>query len=304
MWDCSKRKLLNARKFSFRTPAKTDPESTMALAEMALRKAAALDPKGSKDTDLIQFLDCASALKKAGAHALNEDQRLAFFLNVYHVMIMHAFVVLGPPDSSLKWLTYFNTTAYQCADDIFSISELEHNIIRAEMSFPSQLLSRFVVPKSRYQFALTKKDIRIGFALNCGSLSIPRSTVPIYRPDKLDKQLDNTTRSFLAEAVSIKPKGSRDASVVLPRVCQWFADDFGDGSAADIVKAIEPYLGPDQKSCLQRLWNDRKQTYDLGIFNLKYSTYSFECRFLTLEQATEEDDLSQSITSGMTAEAN
>ena len=287
MWDCSKRKLLNCRKFSFRTPGKTDPESTLSIAETVLRKAAALDPKGSTDSDLILFLDCASALKEADAHALNEEQRFAFFLNVYHIMIMHAYIVLGPPDSSLKWLTYFNTTSYQCADDIFSLSELEHNIIRAQMSFPSQFLSRFVVPKSHYQFALTKKDIRLSFALNCGSLSIPMSTVPVYLAEKLDDQLDNTTRSFLAEAVSIKPKGSRDASVVLPRICQWFADDFGDGSGADIVKAIEQYLAPEQKSCLQRLWNDRKQTYDLGLFNPKYSNYIFECRFLKLDQAKE-----------------
>ena len=285
MWDCSKRKLLNCRKFSFRTPSKTDPESTLSIAETALRKAAALDPKGSADSALIAFLDCASALKEADARALNEEQRFAFFLNVYHIMIMHAYVVLGPPDSSLKWLTYFNTTSYQCADDIFSISELEHNIVRAQMSFPSQFLSRFVVPKSNYQFALTKKDIRISFALNCGSLSIPMSTVPVYMAETLDEQLDGTTRSFLAEAVSIRPKGSRDASVVLPRVCQWFADDFGDGSAADIVKAIEPYLTPEQRSYLQRLWNERKQTYDLGLFNPKYSNYNFECRFLKLDQA-------------------
>jgi Protein of unknown function (DUF1769)/Protein of unknown function, DUF547 len=296
MWDCSKRKLLNARKFSFRTPAKTDPASTLALAENALRKAAALDPKGSDDFDLIEFLDCSSALKEADAHALNEDQRSAFFLNVYHIMIMHAFIVLGPPDSSLRWLTYFNTIAYQCADDIFSLSELEHNIIRAEMSFPSQFLSRFVLPKSHYIFALTKKDIRFNFALNCGSLSIPMATVPVYMPDKLNEQLDKTTRAFLTDAVSVKPKGPRDASVVLPRVCQWFADDFGEGSTADVVKAIQPFLGPDQKLCLQRLWNDRKQTYDLGIFNVKYSNYSFECRHLTLEQTYKEEESSLGMT--------
>jgi len=290
MWDSSKRKLLNCRKFSFRTPATTDPKSTLALAEMALRKAAALDPKGTSDEDLIEFLNSASALKEADAHGLNDEERCAFFLNVYHVMIMHAFMVLGPPDSSLKWLTYFNTTAYQCADDVFSLSELEHNIIRATMSFPSQFLSRFVVPKSHYQFALTKRDIRISFALNCSSYSIPMNTVPIYIPDTLDIQLDKTTRTFLAGTVVIKPKGSRDAAVLLPRVCQWFADDFGDGSAGDIIKTIQPYLGDDSKAILKRLWNERKQTYELGIFNPKYSTYSFECRFLTLEEEEENDE--------------
>lgn len=291
MWDCSKRKLLNGRQFSFRTPAQTDPESTLLLAEVALRKATALQIKGPNDADLIDFLDSASALKEADAHSLNGDERTAFFLNVYHVIIMHAFIVLGPPDSSLKWPAYFNTISYQCADEVFSLSELEHNIIRAEMSFPSQFLSRFVLPKSHYQFALSKKDIRLNFALNCGSLSVPTSAVPVYSPDKLQAQLDKTTCDFLEGAASIKPKGSRDASIVLPRVCQWFADDFGDGSGSDILKAINPFLSSDKRSYLQRLWNDKKQAYDLGLFNLKYAAYSFECRLLTLEDSEKDDDL-------------
>lgn len=283
MWDCNKRKLLNCRKFSFRTPHKTDPQSTLALAEIAVRKATALEPKGPNDSDLIEFLDCAAALKEADAHSLNETERFAFFLNVYHIMIMHAFLVLGPPDSSLKWLSYFNNIAYQCADDIFSLAELEHNIIRAVMSYPSQFLSRFVLPKSHYHFALTKADVRINFALNCGSLSIPTSSIPIYTPSNLEKQLDRVTREFIAGTVSVKPKGSRDASVVLPRVCQWFAEDFGDGGTSDILKAIEPYLDEDQRNYLKRLWNDRKQGYDVGMFSIKYHNYNFECRFLTLE---------------------
>lgn len=286
MWECHKRQLLNCRKFSFRFPHETSPQTTLALAEAALRKVTSLEPKGSNDSDLIAFLDCAAALKEADPHSLNETERFAFFLNIYHIMIMHSYLVLGPPDSSLKWPSYFNNVSYQCGDDIFSLAELEHNIIRAEMSYPSQFLSRFVVPKSQYRFALTKPDLRINFALNCGSLSIPTNSVPIYTPTKLEEQLDNVTRAFLGGTVSVKPKGARDATITLPRVCQWFADDFGDGSTSDILKAVEPFLDADQQKCLSRLWNERKQSYDLGIFSVKYHAYIFECRFLVLESDT------------------
>ena len=108
MWDCSKRKLLNCRRYSFKTPTTQAQPDSLELAEQALLKATALQPKGPDDADLMSFLDCAAALKDADAHTLNPDERLAFFLNLYHVMIMHAFIVLGPPDSSFKWITYFN----------------------------------------------------------------------------------------------------------------------------------------------------------------------------------------------------
>ena len=181
-------------------------------------------------------------------------------------------------------LTTCVPAAYQCSDDIFSLAELEHNIIRAEMSYPSQFLSRFLLPKSQYKFALAKSDFRINFALNCGSLSIPSGTVPLYKSQLVHEQLDAAVKTFVNYTVSFTQKSSaRDISVSLPRVCQWFADDFGDGSVSDILKTLEPYLHDDKRQMLKLLWKERKNGYDIGIFNVKYLTYSFECRFLTLE---------------------
>ena len=45
--------------------------------------------------------------------------------------VNHAYLVLGPPSSSRAWLSYFNSIAYEAGGDIFSLSELEHCIIRA-----------------------------------------------------------------------------------------------------------------------------------------------------------------------------
>jgi Protein of unknown function, DUF547 len=285
MWDCQKRRILNCRKFSFQTKRSMTSQETLGLAERALSRVMALQPKGPDDSDLCEFLDCASALKDADAYVLNEEERLAFFLNVYHIFIMHAYIVLSPPDSSLKWINYFNTITYQVSDDIFSLAELEHNVIRAEMSNPSQFLSRFVLPKSHYLFASSKPDFRINFALNPGSLSMPSSRVPLYTPERLNEQLDIVTRDFVAPTVIIKLKGSKDVSITLPRVCQWFEKDFGDGqSASDVLVTIEPYLSQDKKDALQVIWNSKKKCYDIGVFSLKYSPYNYECRFLTLEK--------------------
>ena len=127
MFDCNKRRVLNCRRFSFRTPSAEGQKCPLLLVEEALKKATSLKPKGSSDSDLREFLDSAAALKDAQVHSLNEDERLAFFLNVYHVMIMHAFIILGPPDSSYKLLSDFNRIAFHCSDDIFSLAELEHS---------------------------------------------------------------------------------------------------------------------------------------------------------------------------------
>ena len=49
---------------------------------------------------------------------------------LYHLLIQHAYLVLGPPASTLHWLSYYSVIAYQTADDVFSLVELEHCIIR------------------------------------------------------------------------------------------------------------------------------------------------------------------------------
>jgi hypothetical protein len=286
MWDLNKRRILNCRRYSFNSHPSNDVPDTLQLAERALKMALSLQPKGPNDADLRAFLDCAAALKDADAYSLDEDERLAFFLNLYHVMIMHAYIVLGPPDTSLKWLSYFNTISYQCSDDVFSLAELEHNIVRAAMSYPSQFLSRFILPKSQYHFALTRPDVRINFALNPGSLSTPTGAVPIYKADILNQQLDRVTRGFLQPTVSIKQRSSspRDVQIILPRICQWFAEDFGPhGSSSDILIAIEPYFEDEKRKALRPIWNTKRNCYDIGIFNLKYLSYNFECRFLMLD---------------------
>lgn len=282
MWNCQKRKILNFRRYSFRTPRSKPPHETLQLAERALAKVLILKPKGGNDSELREFLDCAAALKDADAHSLNEEEKCAFFLNLYHIMIMHSYIILGPPVFGTEWISYFNNTAYQCSDDIFSLTELEHNIIRAKMSYPSNFLSRFVLPKSQYHFALIRPDFRLNFALNSGSLSMPTSAVPVYKATSLNEQLNNVTKDFVGYTVHVKPKGKNDVQISLPRVCQWFAEDFGpNASASDVVLAIEPYLNNKKRDALRLIWNSKKKTYDIGIFGLKYLSFNYECRFLT-----------------------
>lgn len=282
MWNCQKRKLLNCRRHSFRTPRSKTPEETLELAERALTNALALQPTGANDLALRAFLDSVAALKEADAHSLNDEEKCAFFLNIYHIMIMHSFIILGPPSSGSEWISYFNNIAYQCSDDIFSLAELEHNIIRAEMCYPSNFLSRFVLPKSQYHFALVKPDFRLNFCLNSGSLSMPTPVVPIYKANELNKQLNSTTREFVGYTVHVKHKGKNDVQITLPRVCQWFAEDFGSSaSASEVVAAIEPYLSKEKREALSLIWNAKKQSYEIGRFGLKHLPFNYECRFLT-----------------------
>jgi hypothetical protein len=275
MWNCKQRRILNCRKFVFRSSNRL---SAMDQVEDTLRKALDRKTKDLDEDSLCSFLDSASTLKEVSVSKLSEEERIAFFLNLYHVMIMHAFLVLGPPDSTFKWMSYFNTIAYQCSDDIFSLTELEHNIIRGKMSYPSQFISKFVIPKSQFTFALRTVDFRINFALNCGSTSNP-GFVPVYKAISLDYQLDEATSAYL-KSVDVTSFKRSNVSVTLPRVCDWFAEDFGDGSSSSVLKIIERFLNEDDRALLGSCWDAEKSRYT-GV-TIKHHSFSFQCRSLTL----------------------
>lgn len=278
MWDCKHRRILNCRQFSLCCQTSGD---ALQLVENALVRGFELAEDSFDDSGRrVAFLDSVAALKQANVHNLAEDSRLVFFLNLYHVMIIHAFLVLGPPDSALQWISYFKNISYQVSDEIFSITELEHCIIRAQMSYPSQFFSRFVIPKSQYQMALTQADFRINFALNCGSISNP-STIFIYDVDKLDRQLDAASKLYL-RCVTATRRSARDVFIHIPRVCQWFAEDFGSPEA--LMKKIAPYLPAEGREMLASCWLSQQKRFDMSCLTIRHMSFIFECRPLSLEK--------------------
>jgi len=302
MWTCNQRLIMNARAMSFRAPPPTGQVNALRVVEQALRRA--LDPDIEEDDDkLKEFLDYASTLKDVSASALRDDRRLAFFLNLYHLMVAHANLILGETDSQTTLKKNFSCLSYQCSDDIFSISELEHCIIRAQMtplapSVPStnameppainsRLLKKtspfrtippvsfnFTTPTSNFCFAVQRADFRINFALNCGSISNPKE-IAIYMPETLDEQLDGACHQYLHSNVTIKKRNNQHVCM-LPRVCQWYASDFGESNYS-ILKTLERYLGHHERKFL-----DSIEFANFPV-TLKYLPFDFECHTLVLK---------------------
>lgn len=278
MWNCKNRRVLNSACFSFVAGrAMVDPLASIETAVRAGLNLSAND--ASEDSERLRaFLVSASVLKRAHLVDLSHNARLAFFLNLYHLMTLHAFLVLGPPESSFQWISYFNSIAYEVDDDIFSLAELEHCIIRAQMTYPSQFVSRFVLPKSKYQMALTKGNFRINFALNCGSLSAP-AKIFIYKTESIDSQLDDASRLYL-EPVSCVKRSQGDVLMYLPRICQWFSADFG--SNEEMLRKVVPYLREEVRQLLASSGVVSGNSIDVSLVSIRYLPYSFDCRMLIL----------------------
>lgn len=241
----------------------------------------------------LSFMDGVALLQAIDLQQLpnnlSNDEALCLFLNLYHCMLLHSFLVIGTPTSLFKFQSLFRNCSYEAFGDIFSLAELEHCIIRAGMSRPDiNVLAQFFIPSSQFSFALKNtRDYRLLWALNCGSVTNSPET-PIFKPNKLHSQLDLAVRMNVTRQVLITTS-SGSYLITLPQICQWYTKDFltekrvknvsisnnGQNYGIDwVLCVLVQYLSEDQQIILNEILQGLKS------YSVKYKSFELNCRFL------------------------
>jgi hypothetical protein len=166
----------------------------------------AIDYPGLR-AERAEFDGLVARLAGADPSDLRGPRQLAFWINAYNLGAVRlvldnpgvdSITAIGPrPDAVWK------ANALRIGGRDYSLDQIEHGILR-KLDEP-----------------------RIHFAIVCASVSCPDLRAEAYRADRLEAQLADQTRRFLANP----GKGLRfDAAARRLRVTklfEWFADDFG-----------------------------------------------------------------------------
>lgn len=154
---------------------------------------------------------------------------LAFWVNVYNVLAADV-VVRHLPLASIRDVgsllrPVWKREAGRVDGRAVTLDEVEHAILRP------------------------LGDPRIHAAIVCASSSCPSLRREAYRAERVDAQLDDAVRVFLAHP----DKGLRveDGQVRLSRIFDWFAADFR--AAGGPLAFARPHLGASVRSALDRL---------------------------------------------------
>jgi len=212
------------------------------LSERALRFVYDLSPDSGTER-LAAFLDLCAGFQLISLQQLDptSGETLCFFLNIYHTLIQHALLLLGPP-SSRDWAPFFSSVSYEIGGDVFSLAEIEYCVIRGKLSRPRSVPRYWAAPPTleddHYRYALETSDNRINFALNTGSISGPPFII-VFRPEKLDKQLESAAVRFLDFTVKLD---SKKRTITLPKVCDLYRNDFSNGDILEVVKSLLAFL--------------------------------------------------------------
>lgn len=148
-------------------------------------------------------------------------EKLAFYINAYNILTIQLILDHWPVTSIKEIGGFFkgpwDVVMLENRDGSLTLDNIEHDIIRS------------------------LDEPRIHFAVNCASLSCPDLRREAYRAARLDAQLDDQSREFLAqEGKGILVDGT---TVRVSSIFDWYEEDFEQrGGVRSFVQHYRPDL--------------------------------------------------------------
>lgn len=262
--------------------------------------------KMTSTKQVLAFLERASAIRAIDLQLIQDvcshEQQLAFFLNLYHVMLAHAMMAHGFPRGRRGWDTFLRSTCYslqrresrarhrhqQGRDSIghaqnapakgyaqvtVSLAELEHLLLRARMpraEIPHLRLGTMARAASASRLTglgLRHPDFRVSLALATNQHAEHKVRVFTAGPE-IHAQLNAVATALLHSPSGLIEVREAASVVRLPRVCEWYRRDFGRSPLNALRKLLGFLDGGLQQQVLRLL--EREQPVHLEYRSFKY----------------------------------
>ena len=203
-----------------------------------------LDYKGIKkeESKLDHYLDYLNQLKVS---EMRRNEKKAFWINLYNACTVKL-ILNHYPISSIKkikrfglWGSPWKKRICRSEGKKVTLDEIEHGILRTNFSDP-----------------------RVHFALVCASTSCPALRFESYDASKLNRQLEEQTKSFMQNSeknIFIESKKIASLSMLF----RWYGNDFGS-TKQERLKFIKPYVPQEHQT-----WIDSDST------RIKYLNYDW-----------------------------
>lgn len=162
---------------------------------------------------------------------------LAFWVNCFHLMMLHGTVRCG----GRRPLSFWQVNSYNIGGETFTLAEVEYCLLRSSSAKPTFFGSSVVLPtlkkgshKSKY--AVNSPVPLLTFFLSHGVKYNP--PVAVFEAHSFQDQVTTVVRAYLEGLVFAKSSAS---SVLMPPFFCYYYKDLGD-SRAEAVRALLPYM--------------------------------------------------------------
>lgn len=210
---------------------------------------------------------------------LGDDARLAFWINLYNALLMHAYLAYGVPRSDMKLFSLMQKAAYTIGGNSFSAAFIEYVILK--MKPPNHrpqmalllALQKIKAPEDQKKFCISTPEPLLTFALSCGMYSSP--AVKIYTASNVREELQDAQRDFIRASVGVSRKGK----LLIPKMLYCFARGFVDDNSFPIW--ISHFLPQQQATFVEHCVSQRRQSL-LGTRTFGIIPFDSRFRYLFL----------------------
>lgn len=175
----------------------------------------------------------------------NEQDKKAFFINLYNLILIHAAVNAGGvPSITYSRELFFRQQKYNIGGYEFSLDIIKNGILRGNKSTFGIFGVRLKKNDPRSNFIVSYDDPSILFTLADMTNTSPK--IEVYRPNTLENQISEMTREYLKENIKISKN-----NVIVPSLFAENKKDFQQpkkNSKQSIFEFIEKYLGENKIS--------------------------------------------------------
>lgn len=196
-----------------------------------------------------EFADYLGSLAEARPDELDEQERLALWLNAYNAYTIELVNSHGERDSIrninktlgfLKLKGPWRERLARVGGKAYALDEIEHEIIRKRFDEP-----------------------RIHFALVCAAMGCPPLRSEAYVAARLDDQLEEQARIFILRSAAKNRVDVERKTVQISMIFRYYRSDFG-GSDAAIGRYIAGFYsaGPKRELLLSGRFRLHQTSYD------------------------------------------
>jgi hypothetical protein len=158
---------------------------------------------------LQAYLASLSAVDAAAFAGFGKAQQMAFLINAYNAFTVELVLTRYPQLKSIKNLGSLLSNPWKpkwiaLLGQTLSLDDIEHGRLRE---------------RGRYD------DPRIHFAVNCASIGCPMLREEAFVADRLDAQLAEQTRRFLADRTRNRWDAAR-GRLMVSKIFDWYGGDF------------------------------------------------------------------------------
>ncbi len=189
---------------------------------------------------LDKFNQALGAVSPNTYNSWSEAEKIAFLVNAYNSFTLESIIDQNPLKKSIRDIPgVWRRRKFQIAGESKTLDNIEHDILRKNFNEP-----------------------RIHAALVCAAISCPPLRNEPYLAEKLDSQLDDQVKQFLASPHGLKIEREKNR-IALSSIFKWFGEDWltsysienkftGNRREKAILNFISQYLDQSEQEYLEQ----------------------------------------------------